>query len=149
MVVGRDEDAGIRMLDWNDAAREELAGGFAVADSSAIRKFGNFVDVLAGFLSHAELAFAEAGFDIFGSAVGKRDFEIVNERGAIHGNPRNEAAFHQINQDGAESDFDDVAADSPENGSTLFARDVDGAEEMAEIFSRKNVRERIEKLRKR
>src|SRR3989454_11611858 len=70
VVVGRDEDAGIRMLDWNDAAREELAGGFAVADSSAIRKFGNFVDVLAGFLSHAELAFAEAGFDVFGSVAG-------------------------------------------------------------------------------
>src|SRR5712691_4960859 len=146
VVVGRDEDAGIRMLDWNDAAREELAGGFAVADSSAIRKFGNFVDVLAGFLSHAELAFAEAGFDVFGSVAGKRDFEIVNERGAIHGNPRNEAAFHQIDQDRAEADFDDVAADAPENRFALLARDVDGAEEMAEIFSGENIGKRIEEF---
>src|SRR5437867_1701239 len=149
VVVGRDEDAGIRMLDRNDAAREELAGGFAVADSSAIRKFGNFVDVLARFLSHAELAFAEAGFDVFGSVAGKRDFEIVNEGGAIHGNPRNEAAFHQIDQDGAEADFDDVAADAPENRFALPARGMDRAEEMAEIFSSENIGKRIEKFAER
>src|SRR5260370_14691420 len=139
VVVSGNEDAGIRMLDWNDAAREELAGGFAVADSSAIRKFGNFVDVLAGFLSHAELAFAEAGFDVFGSAARKRHFEIVNERGAVHGDTGDEAAFHQIDQDGAKSDFDDVAADAPENRFALPARGMDRAEEVAEIFSGENI----------
>src|SRR6266849_3796667 len=55
LFVGSDEDAGISMLDVEDAAREELAGGFAVADANAVRDLGHFVDVLAGFGSHAEM----------------------------------------------------------------------------------------------
>src|SRR5712692_7393701 len=106
VLVGGNEDAGIRVLDFNGAAREKLPGGFAVADADAMRKFGEFVDVLAGFGGHAELAFAEASFDVFGGVAGERDFEIMNKRGAVHGDSRDEAAVHQIDQDGAEADLD-------------------------------------------
>src|SRR2546429_409723 len=88
------ENAGIRMLNFDDAAREKLPSGFAVADSNAVRKFGEFVDVLAGFLGHAELAFADAGFDVFGGVASQGDFKIVDEGGTIHGDSGNEAAFH-------------------------------------------------------
>ena len=94
VLVRGHENAGIRMLNFDDAAGEELPRGFAVADSNAVRKFGEFVDVLAGFGGHAELTFADAGFDVFGSISRKSDFEIVDERGTIHGHSGDEAAFH-------------------------------------------------------
>jgi len=149
VFIGGDEDAGIGMLYIEDAAREELAGGFAVADSNAVRNLGHFVDVLAGFCGHAELAFAEAGFDVFGSVAGESDFEIVDEGGAVHGDAGDEPSFHQVDQDGTEADFDDMAAEAPEDGFALFARAVDCTEEMAEIFGGENVREGIEKFRER
>src|ERR1700730_2237549 len=137
--VGVNEDAGLRVLDRDDAAREELPGGFAVADAGAVGKFGDFVDVLAGLRGHAEPAFAEAGFDVFRSVAGKSDFKVMDERGAIHGDAGDEAALHEIDQDRAEADLDDVAADAPQNGPTLFAGGVDGAEEPAKIFSGEDV----------
>src|SRR4030088_1781506 len=146
VFVRGNEDAEIRVFDVDDPARKILSGSFAVADSNAVGQLGNFVDILAGFGSHAELAFADSGFNVFGSISGERDFEIVDERRAIHGDSGNEAAFHQIDQDGAEADFDDVAADAPEDGFALFARAVNGSEKMAEIFGGEDVGERIEEF---
>ena len=123
-----------------------MAGGFAVADVEARGEFRKFVDVLAGFAGHAELACAEAGFDVFGSVAGESDFEIVDERGAVHGDAGDEAAVHQIDEDGAEADFDHVAADAPEDGGALFAGAMDGGEEMAQILGGENVWERVEKF---
>src|SRR5580704_6643424 len=121
LFVGGDEDAGVRIFYLQDAAVEKLAGGFAVADVETGGEFRKFVDVLTGFAGHAELACAEAGFDVFGSIASESDFEIVNQRGAVHGDARDEAAFHQIDENGAETHFNHVAADSPKNGCTLFA----------------------------
>src|SRR5712692_1071944 len=140
MLVSGDEDAGIRVLDIDDAAGKKLPSGFAVADADALGKFGEFVDVLAGFRGHAELAFADAGFDVFGSVAGEGDFEIVDERGAVHGDSGNEAAFHEVDENRAEPDFDDVASDAPKDGFAPFARAVDRGEELAKIFGGENIR---------
>ena len=116
------------MLHVKNATGEKLASSFAVADTQAVRKFCEFVDVLPGFCGHAELAIAEAGFDVFGSVSRQRDFEIVDEGGAVHRYARNESAFHQVDQDRTETNLDNVAADAPENGTALFARAVNGGE---------------------
>src|SRR6266852_9622403 len=138
VFVGSNEDAAICVLDIDDAAREKLSGSFAVADANALGKFGELVDVLAGFGGHAELAFADAGFDVFGSVAGEGDFEIVDERGAVHGDSGNEAAFHEVDENRAEPDFDDVASDAPKDGFAPFARAVDRGEELAKIFGGEN-----------
>ena len=145
VLVRSHEDAGICVSDFDDAAREKLPGGFAIADADAVGKFGEFVDVLAGFGGHSELALAQAGFDVFGGVAGEGDFEIVDQSGAVHGDPGDETAFDQIDQDGSEADFNDVSTEAPENGLALFARAVDGAEQVAEILGGKDVGERIEK----
>src|SRR5271155_4986571 len=85
LLVSGNENAGGGVFCFDDTAGEELAGGFAVADVEARGQFRNFVDVFAGFAGHAELAGAEGGFDVLGSVAGKSDFEIVDERGAVHG----------------------------------------------------------------
>ena len=141
------ENAVVEMLRVDICARQELSGGLAQADASAFRTGGHLVDRAAGFLGHAEFAFAENGFDIFGSAAGDSDFEIMDERGAVHGDSADEAAAKKINQGGAEADFDDVAADAPENRAGLRARVEDGARDEAKIFGGKNARQRIEKFR--
>ena len=141
VLVGRDEDAGIRVLDVKDAAVQKLPRGFAVADANTVRQLGDFVDVFSGFFRHAELAFAEAGFDVLGSVAGEGDFEIVNERGAVHRDSGDESALHQIDQNRAEADFDDVAADAPENGSALFARGGGWRREVREDLPRREYSE--------
>ena len=146
LFVGSDENTGGGVLYCEDAAVEELAGGFAVADVKTGSEFREFVDVLASFAGHAELAGAEASFDVFGSISGESDFEIMHECGAVHGNARDEAAFHQIDEDRTEADFDYVAADSPENGGALFAGAMDGSKEITKILGGKNVWKRIEEF---
>ena len=73
----------------------------------------------------------------------------MDERGAVHGNGGDEAALHQIDEHGAEADFDDVATDAPEDGDALFARAVDGGEQMAQIARGEKIGKRIEKVRER
>src|SRR5258708_34063760 len=90
------------------------------------------------FFGHGELAFAEAGCHVFGRVSGERDFEVVDERRAVHGDSADEAALHQVDQDRAKTYFDDVPPNSPENRFALFARSVHGAEKLAEIFRREN-----------
>jgi hypothetical protein len=140
------ENAVVSVFDFDDAAREELPGGFAIANSNALSKLGNVIDVLAGFCGHAELAFAESRFNVFGSVSGEGDFEIVEERSAVHGDSGDETAFHQIDQDRAEADFDDVATDTPDNGVLLLARAMDSVEKILKILGGEKIRERIEKF---
>ncbi len=116
-----------------------MSGGFTVADANALRKFGDFIEIFSCFFRHSESAFADSGFHILGSVAGERDFKIVDQRRAVHGDSGDEAAFHQIDQDGAKADLDDVAADTPQNRFVLLPRNVNRAEEIAKILRRKNV----------
>jgi len=141
------ENALVEMLRVDICARQELSGSFAEADTSAFREGRHFVERAAGFLGHAEFAVAENGVDIFGSAADHGDFEIVDERGAVHGDSADEAAAKKINQQRAEADFDDVAAHAPENRAGLRARVEDGAGDEAKVFGGENARQRVEKLR--
>jgi hypothetical protein len=105
------------------------------------------VDVLAGFAGHAELAGAEAGFYVFGSVAREGDFEVVDERGAVHGDAGDEAALHEIDEDRTEADFDDVATDAPKDGGALAARTMNRGEQMTEVVGCEKLWERIKKLR--
>src|ERR1700674_1034632 len=139
VFVSSHENAGISMFDFDDAAGEKLSGGFAVTDPNALGKFGKFVDVLAGFGGHAESPFADAGFDVFGSVAGQGDFKIVDHRRAVHGDSGDESAFHQIDQNGTEADFDDGPADPPEDGLALLGAALDSGESKTEIFGGEEV----------
>src|ERR1700751_1172525 len=69
--IGVVENAGGRVL-RSEAARlrgQEFTGGFAIADGGKIGAGGDLIEVETGFGGHAELAFAEAGVNVFGSAT--------------------------------------------------------------------------------
>ena len=145
-LVSRDENAEIGMPGFHDTAGEILSGGFAVTDANAVSEFGDLVDAPACFRGHAELAFAEAGLDIFGGATGHSDFEIVDERGAVHGDGGNETFVHQVNQNRSEADLDDVTADAPEDGAFALVRRLNGSGKFAKVLSRENFRERVQEF---
>src|SRR5271157_4134766 len=135
------------MLGRKDAAGQVLSGSLTVANANAVGQLGDFVDVGAGFFGHAELPLAEGGFHILGSIAGHGDFKIMNQGGAIHGDARNESAAHEIDENRAEADLDDVAAETPEDGAFLFTRVMDGGEKVAQILRSQNSRQRVEELR--
>src|SRR5258706_12539521 len=83
--VGGGQDAGVSVGNVDYGVVEELAGGFAIPEAGAHGNFGDLVQIFAGFRGHPECAGAKTGFDVFGSVAGEGDFEIVDERGAVHG----------------------------------------------------------------
>ena len=95
-LVSRGKDTGFGMFGCDDAAVQELTRCLAVANSNTLRQLGDIVEILAGFLGHAELAFAERRLNVLGSIPGKRNLEIVDQPRAVHGNSGNEAAIHQV-----------------------------------------------------
>src|SRR5947207_12370166 len=121
-LVRGDEDAGIGVFYFDNTAGEKLPGGFAITDSDAVRKLSDFIEMFSGFFGHAELAFAKAGLDVFGSVARERDFEIVDERSAVHGYSVNESAFHHINPNRGEAGSEGVPADPPGESFTLCVR---------------------------
>ncbi len=145
-AIGGGENAFREILRARALANEEFPRRFTEADAGAARERGHFVDVAASFFGHAEFAFAENGVNIFRSAAGHGDFEIVNQRRAVHGDAADEAAAHEVDQERAEADLDDVAAHAPENRGAASARFDDGSREGAQIFRGENVRKRIEKF---
>src|SRR5258708_634878 len=131
--VGGGQDAGVCVGDIDYRVMEKLAGGFTIAEAGAHGDFCDLVKILAGFHSHAECSGAQTGFDVFGSVADEGDLEIVDEGRAVHGEGGDEAAAHEVNEHGAEADFDYVAADAPENGFAVLAGLVNGGEEIAEV----------------
>ena len=97
--------------------------------------------MFASFAGHAELAGVDAGVYVLGSVSRDGDFEIVDERSTIHGDAGYKSAFHQIDEDRAEADFDDVAADAPQNCFFVGAGALDSSEQLAEIFSGEKIGE--------
>src|SRR5258708_25271456 len=71
---------------------------------------------------------------------------MVVRRGGGGGAGGAEAGVKKVEGGGGGAVFGGVAADTPEDGFALFARAVDGTEDMAEIFGREDVGERIEKF---
>src|SRR6266851_7478920 len=125
---------------------EELPGRFAIAKPRTHGQLGDLIQVLTGFRRHAELPGAQSRFHILRSVAYQGDFKIVDERGSIHGYARNEAPPHQIDEQRAESDFDDVAADAPQNGLALLTRQVDGGEQVAELSGGEEIGKRVEEF---
>src|SRR5713226_6504221 len=121
------------MAGLDHTAVEELPGRFAIAKARAHGQLGDLIQIFASLRRHAKGPRAQPALDVLRSVAHQGDFKIVDERGSIHGDARNEALPHQIDEQRAESDFDDVPAYAPQNGLALLARLVNGSEETAEV----------------
>src|ERR1700733_12119250 len=114
-TIGVCKDARSKMFGPQSRTGEELARRFAEPDLAALCTKRSFVEEKAGFLGHPKFAVAKKSFHIFGRAAHERDFKIVDERGTVHCDAAYKAAIHEVNQQGAQADLDDVAPYAPEN----------------------------------
>src|SRR6266566_3012601 len=146
VFVRHGQNARPGLLRGNNAAGQKLPRRLAISDANPLRQLRDFVQVLSGFLGHAELALAKRGLDVFGSVPGKRYLEIVNERRPVHRDSGDKAAIHQVDQHRPKSHLDDVATQAPQNRFALLPRGKNGAEQFAKIARRKKVRKRIQKM---
>ena len=71
----------------------------------------------------------------------------MDQGGAIHGDPGNESAAHEVNENRAEANLDDVAAETPEDGPFLFTRAMNGSKQFAQILRSQNSWQGVEELR--
>ena len=86
---------------------EALAGCRAAAD--------HLVQDASCLLGHAEPPGPERLVDVLGRRAGQRDFEVVNDAGAVHRQRRHVAALHQIDQHRRDAGLDDMRADAPDD----------------------------------
>ena len=131
------------------SAGEKFADGFAVTDAGTRRVSGNLIELLAGFTCHAKFAGADAGIDILRSVPGDGNLKIVDQGRAIHGDSGDKTSLHQIDQNGAQADFDDVAADAPQNRFFAGARAMHRSQQLPQIFRRQKMWKRVQKFRQR
>ena len=120
---------------------------FAHAQPIAIAGRDGFVHLAPGFFGRAEAPVGQDRFHILAGMAGHGDFEIVNRRRAIHGEPGGVSALHQIDQHRRQAALDHVPAHAPDDGSPPRARRVDGVHHGAEGIARQDVRQRIQPSR--
>src|SRR5713226_3521962 len=130
------------MAGLDHTAVEELPGRFAIAKARAHGQLRDLIQIFASLRRHAKAPRAQPALDVLRSVAHQGDFKIVDERGSMHGDARNEAPPHPPAEQRAESDFDDVAADAPQNGPVLLARSVNSGKEIAQISGSQNVGKR-------
>src|SRR5262245_14835982 len=81
-------DVRVRTTDIVDV----LAECRSKADTLFAADFGGSRECLGGFAGHAELAARELGGDVLARLAGQRQFEVVDRRGAVHGDALDQAA---------------------------------------------------------
>jgi len=96
------------------------------------------VDVEAGFFGHAELTLAESGLDSLGSIAGHGDFKIMDQGGAIHGDPGNEPAAHEVTRTGPRPTLMTWPPRPQRMARFCFTRAMNGGEQVAQILGGKN-----------
>src|ERR1700733_1678285 len=114
-AIGVCKDARFKMFGLQSRTGKKLARRFAEPDLAALRTKRSFVEENAGFLGHSEFAITKNSFHIFGSAADQSNFKVMDECGAVHCDAAYKTAIHEVNQQGAQADLDDVAPYAPEN----------------------------------
>ena len=97
-----------------------------------------------GFLGHAELPLAEHRVHFFRRRAGQRDFEVMNEAGAVHRDRGDEPALHQIDQHRPKAGLDDVRAESPHDAAVFCLGAADGRHDGAKIRGSEQVGQGLE-----
>ena len=109
----------LRFAMVGSSRRDVLADGIFIREIALRKPFaivGPADDCLvqhaAGFFRHPEASLVNLRVDFLGRVSHERQFEIVNDPGAVHGHGRHDPLLHEVHENRTQSDFDDVGADS-------------------------------------
>src|SRR5262249_26463110 len=73
-------------------------------------QLGGAGECLSRLAGHAKLSARKLGRDVFASLARESQLEVVDRRGAVHGNALNDAALNPVDQVWGTADFDDMSA---------------------------------------
>ena len=119
-----------------DGTAQPGLAGCAIADGAVEKQTR-----LAG---HAEAAVLEAGRHILGRGALIGELEVVNDPGAVHGDRGHDAAFHEIDQDGAQPDLDDMGAEADDDLAPVAMAAGHQTRRGAKIGGRQDVRQAVD-----
>ncbi len=98
-----------------------------------------FVQDAAGVFGHAEAAFVDLGVHFFRCVPHERQLEIVDDAGSVHGHGRDDAAFHEIDEERGEAHLDHMSADTDDDRPPLAMGRRDCGRHGAQCFHREQI----------
>src|SRR5439155_631354 len=102
------------------------------------------IHLAPGFLHHAERAVRQATGNVLARAAERGELEVVDPGTAVHREMRDHAAPHQLPQQRAEADLDDVTPEQQDDGTaSRRARNLVG--DVAQVLRGEDVAERAPK----
>src|SRR5574338_754549 len=75
----------------------------------------------------------------------QRQLEVMNDDGAVHGDGRHDSTFHEIDDDGSESDLDDMRAHAQDDRPAPAVRANNRLRHFAERLDRQDIRKGVQK----
>ena len=102
-------------LSWSRYRPSAVAkAGFVLAGGA-----GRDGERIGGLASHAEQACGKLGGDVLAGLAGNRQLDVVNGRGAVEGDRRQNATVDPVDEVRCAAGFDDVAAEGRGDRATL------------------------------
>ena len=125
-------------------SREVAAHCGAEAQAVAVALHDGAVDLLARLPRHPELPRAQAALHVLGRVAGHGQLEVVDDPGAVHGQARDQALLHEVDEDRRQAHLQDVRADPPQDRFAAIARPQDLGGQPPQDIRPQDARERVE-----
>jgi hypothetical protein len=135
MLLSRNFNRAPRIAADRGAEPDPIAGGIARRP----------IEERAGLLRHPEHTFVEPRSDVFGSAAGKRQLEVMNDGRPIGGDRGHDTVADQIADDGTETDLKRMSPHQQDKWAIVPARTRNTTREFAQVLGREHRRQRSEK----
>ena len=101
------------------------------------------VDHAVRLLRHAEGTVGECGRDVFRRRAHEGQLEIMDDAGAVHGDRGDDLALEHLNEERAQTHFDDMRAEHPQDGLAPLMGGHDGIHHRAQISGGEDVGKRL------
>ncbi len=100
----------------------------------------------AGFLRHPEAPLVDLRVDFFRRVSHERQFEIMNNPRPVHGHGGDDPLLHEVHENRAQSDLDDMGAESHDDWPAFTMSLHDGLGDRAQRLHAQDIRQRAIEL---
>jgi len=96
-------------------------------------------------MGHAKGSVSKACGNILRRLTDHGKLRIMDNTGPVHGNTGNDTAFHQVDNDGIEPNFDHMGSHAEQDGAVIHISGADGGYYLLEVAACQNIRHIIQK----
>src|SRR5215510_10303061 len=118
---------------------DKLSQRLAQSDAVLYSLFHGGIHVFACFAGHAKAPFHYLFLDFFRCCTAQCHFKIMDCRRPIHCNAGHKPGLHQVVDDGAQANLDNMTAESPDHRLTRCLCVKKGSKQIPQAFSSENV----------